>query len=179
MFCASSASATCRFDPSVERNPANTLCPERERVSAVKRPKPLDAPVIRIVFPIVLLESLILKVTAHCRCCLGDDRDDLTPNLLLAIPDRPRTGCERMSASGGVLPTQPQSRPRAVGKNAIFGANSARCSSVGSVLWLLRACWHNGGNGHSFAPGKQFMKSDSDQVPLGNAGETLAETFLK
>jgi hypothetical protein len=23
------------------------------------------------------------------------------------------------------------------------------------------------------------MKSDSDQVPLGNAGETLAETFLK
>src|SRR3984957_13331161 len=85
MFCASSASATCRFDPSVERNPANTLCPERERVSAVKRPKPLDAPVIRIVFLIVFLESLRLKVTAHCRCCLGDDRDDLTPNLLLAI----------------------------------------------------------------------------------------------
>src|SRR5258706_15512113 len=86
MFCASSASATCRFDPSVERNPANTLCPERERVSAVKRPKPLDAPVIRIVFPIVLLESLRFRVTAHCRYCLGEDRDDLTLNLLLSIP---------------------------------------------------------------------------------------------
>src|ERR1700691_5066852 len=95
MFCASSASATCRFDPSVERNPANTLCPERERVSAVKRPKPLDAPVIRIVFPIVFLESLRLKVTAHCRYCPGEDRDDLTLNLLLAIPHRPRTRYER------------------------------------------------------------------------------------
>src|SRR5713226_9373907 len=151
MFCSSSASATCRFDPSVERNPANTLCPERERVSAVKRPKPLDAPVIRIVFPIVLLESLRLKVTAHCRYCLGEDHDDLSLNLLLAIPHRPRTGCERISASGGLLRTQPQSRPRGVGKNAIFGANSARCSSADSLLWFLRLCWQNGGNGHSLA----------------------------
>src|SRR3979490_17209 len=86
MFCASSASATSRFDPSVERNPANTLCPERERVSAVKRPKPLDAPVIRIVFPIVLLESLRLKVTVHCRYCAGEDHDEHTFNLLLCYP---------------------------------------------------------------------------------------------
>src|SRR6202044_1682421 len=141
MFCASSASATCRFDPLVERNPANTLCPERERVSAVKRPKPLDAPVIRIVFPIVFLESLRLKVTAHCRYCLGEDRDDLAFNLLLAIPDRPRTGCERISASGGVLPTQPQSRPRGVGENAIFGANSARRQFIALVCSALLAQW--------------------------------------
>src|SRR2546422_5046687 len=55
MFFPLSSSATCFFAPSVERRPANTLCPELESVSAVRRPKPLDAPVIRIVFAMVRL----------------------------------------------------------------------------------------------------------------------------
>src|SRR5258708_1325730 len=49
-----SSSAICFLAPSAERNPANTLCPDFESVSAVRRPKPLDAPVTKIVFAIVL-----------------------------------------------------------------------------------------------------------------------------
>src|ERR1700733_11677314 len=50
IFLLASSSATCFFAPSTERKPANTLCPEPANFSAVRRPKPLDAPVTKIVF---------------------------------------------------------------------------------------------------------------------------------
>src|SRR5262245_6508910 len=54
------ASAASRFLPCALRIEAYTVWPERNRVSAVSRPKPLLAPVIRIVLDILgLLERVI------------------------------------------------------------------------------------------------------------------------
>src|ERR1700747_2012673 len=74
IFLALSSSAICFLGLSAERNPANTLCPDFESVSAVRRPKPLDAPVTRIVFAIVLgflTEEDSLPTLAPHACICG------------------------------------------------------------------------------------------------------------
>src|SRR5215470_11240256 len=62
------ASAASRFLPCAPRIEAYTVWPARRRVSAVSRPKPLLAPVIRIVFDIAGLPLCLLLLSPRwCR----------------------------------------------------------------------------------------------------------------
>src|SRR6267142_4081284 len=68
--------ATSRFLPRISRIEAYTVWPARERVSAVSRPKPLLAPVIRIVLDIMFLKwirgnQLYCIILAFCKQYLG------------------------------------------------------------------------------------------------------------
>src|SRR5262245_59434515 len=63
------ASAASRFLPCAPRIDAYTVCPARWRVSAVSRPKPLLAPVIRIVLDILSLRELSELLKQRSRNC--------------------------------------------------------------------------------------------------------------
>src|SRR5262245_41037676 len=102
------ASAASRFLPRARRMEAYTVWPARNRVSAVSRPKPLLAPVIRIVLDILgLLESNgaplppAVIMTIVMLQCTTNDHDDRAREMLWSCLTAPASSVYIHTREGG------------------------------------------------------------------------------
>src|ERR1700730_1185570 len=107
-----SSSATCFFAPPTERKPANTLCPEPANFSAVRRPKPLDAPVTKITFDMSFSSYWLSKDRTLLFARVSDKTHGRQGNLTLVPAEEIAGDVLSVSRTYALIPGQQSSSNR-------------------------------------------------------------------